>query len=98
MKSVKKSENSIELEVPLTLLRDGETGIISSIGDYEARRMDRGFKKRLMDMGMTPGTKVTVLKSAPLDGPIEVLVRGVRLALGRGVAERVFVRKERQNG
>jgi DtxR family Mn-dependent transcriptional regulator len=55
---------------------------------------DSGFEKRLMDMGLTPGTKVTVVKSAPFHGPFEVLVRGSRLALGRGMAERIFVEKE----
>ena len=55
---------------------------------------DSGFEKRLMDMGLTPGTKVTVVRSAPFHGPFEVLVRGSRLALGRGMAERIFVEKE----
>ena len=50
-----------------------------------------GFHKRLMDMGLTPGTKITVVKSAPFRGPIEVYVRGSRLALGRGMAARIFV-------
>ena len=42
-------------------------------------------------MGLTPGTGITVVKSAPLRGPVEVFVRGSRLALGRGMAERIFV-------
>ena len=49
------------------------------------------FEKRLMDMGLTPGTKVTVVRLAPFHGPFEILVRGSRLALGRGMAERIFV-------
>jgi len=44
-----------------------------------------------MDLGLTPGTIVTVVKSAPFHGPVEVRVRGSRLALGRGMAERIFV-------
>jgi len=48
-----------------------------------------------MDMGLTPGTEILVVKSAPFHGPVEILVRGSRLALGRGMAERIFVvRKE----
>lgn len=54
-------------------------------------RRGRGFEKRLMDMGLTPGTIVNVVKSAPFHGPIEILVRGSRLALGRGMAERILV-------
>ena len=45
-------------------------------------------------MGLTPGTKVTVTRSAPFHGPVELRVRGSRLALGRGMAERITVRVE----
>lgn len=46
-------------------------------------------------MGLTPGTKVTVVNSAPFHGPLEVYVRGSRLAIGRGMAERIFVETQR---
>jgi len=83
-------------ELPLAALRDGESGIITSVGENHGGGHGRGrggwgFKKRLMDMGLTPGTRVTVVKSAPFHGPLEVSVRGSRLALGRGMAERIFV-------
>jgi len=77
------------LELPLTALKDGDSGIITDIKANPGRV--RGFQKRLMDLGLTPGTKVTVVKSAPFRGPVEVHVRGSRLALGRGMAERIFV-------
>ena len=41
--------------------------------------------------GLTPGTRVKVIKSAPFRGPMEILVRGSRLALERGMAERVYM-------
>jgi Fe2+ transport system protein FeoA len=85
-------------EVPLTALKDGETGIVVSINPGRGEGCGRGwgFEKRLMDMGLTPGVEVVVVKSAPFHGPIEVIVRGSRLALGRGMAERIFVvRKKR---
>jgi len=80
--------------VPLTALRNGESGIVASISAGHGKCW--GFEKRLMDMGLTPGTKVTVLRSAPFHGPLEVLVRGSRLALGRGMAERIFVEREKK--
>jgi Fe2+ transport system protein FeoA len=46
-------------------------------------------------MGLTPGTRVTVVKSAPFHGPIELQVRGSRLAIGRGMAKRILVRVEK---
>jgi DtxR family Mn-dependent transcriptional regulator len=84
-------------EVPLTALRNGEAGIVTSIKASYGRGRGRGwgFERRLMDMGLTPGTKVTVVKSAPFHGPLEVLVRGSRLALGRGMAEKIFVEIEK---
>ena len=89
---------SARSEVPLTELRHGETGIVTSIKAGQGRGWGRGwgFEKRLMDLGLTPGTKVTVVKSAPFRGPLEILVRGSRLALGRGMAERILVEIKKQ--
>jgi Fe2+ transport system protein FeoA len=84
-----EKRNSKRQEVPLTALRQGESGTVTSISAGHGRGW--GFEKRLMDMGLTPGTRVTVVKSAPFHGPFEILVRGSRLALGRGMAERIFV-------
>jgi len=94
-----ETRNPKRREMPLTALKAGEAGIVTSIrfGPARHRHMrhghesDWGFEKRLMDMGLTPGTRVTVVKSAPFHGPFEILVRGSRLALGRGMAERIFV-------
>lgn len=57
---------------------------IQSIADSE-------LKERLMTMGMTPGTQVTVLRSAPLGDPIAIGVRSYHLALRRADAARVAV-------
>ena len=86
--------NSKRHEVPLTALRAGEAGTVTSIKAGHGR--GRVFEKRLMDMGLTPGTRVSVVKSAPFHGPLEILVRGSRLALGRGMAERIFVEIEKE--
>ena len=93
-----EKRDSEGLEVPLTALRDGQTGTVTSIKTGYGRGRGRGwgFEKRLTDMGLTPGTRVTVVKSAPFHGPLEILVRGSRLALGRGMAERIFVELEKE--
>jgi Fe2+ transport system protein FeoA len=91
------------MELRLSDLRNGESGTINSVGVGRGRgrgggrRAGRGwgFRKRLEDMGLTPGTKVTVVKSAPFNGPLEVYVRGSRLAIGRGMAERILVEVKR---
>lgn len=48
-------------------------------------------KRRIMDMGITKGTEVTVRKVAPLGDPIEVTVRGYELSLRKEDAEMVEV-------
>ncbi|MEM3437528.1 MAG: FeoA family protein [Nitrososphaerales archaeon] len=89
---MEKREDTENIEIPLTALKDGEKGIITSIEpDY---RRCLGFKRRLMDLGLIPGTEVIVVKSAPFNGPLEVSVRGSRFALGRGIARRIFVVKK----
>jgi DtxR family Mn-dependent transcriptional regulator len=83
-------------KVPLTEMSDGQSGTVASIGRGEGMGACRrgGFERRLMDMGLTSGTRVTVVKSAPFHGPVEILVRGSRLAIGRGIAERIFLEIE----
>jgi DtxR family transcriptional regulator, Mn-dependent transcriptional regulator len=56
----------------------------------------RGDKKalhRLTELGLTPGTKIKVSRIAPLKGPLEIVVRGSRLALGDEIACNVFVER-----
>lgn len=48
-------------------------------------------KRRIMDMGITKGTAVTVRKVAPLGDPIEITVRGYELSLRRADAEMIEV-------
>jgi Fe2+ transport system protein FeoA len=90
------------LELPLTKLKNSESGTITSIqltpGKGQRHGQGHGswgFARRLIDMGLTPGAQVTVVKSAPFHGPLEVLVRGSRLALGRGMAEKIVVEVDR---
>jgi len=47
--------------------------------------------QRLMEMGMTPGTEVLVLKRAPLGDPIEIVVRGGHLSIRKDVAQAITV-------
>jgi DtxR family transcriptional regulator, Mn-dependent transcriptional regulator len=63
----------------------------SQSGKVQFIRGGHNVLQRLLDMGLTPGTRVTVKKSAPFEGPIEIAVRGSQLALGKGIAQKVFV-------
>lgn len=82
-------EGSVPLDtkdgaVPLSSLSAGAAGI--------AYRIDGGreFSRRLAALGLTQGAEVTVLQNHGR-GPVLVLVRGARLALGRGEASRVLI-------
>jgi len=48
-------------------------------------------KRRIMDMGLTKGTQVTVRKVAPLGDPIELTVRGYELSIRKADAELIEV-------
>ena len=48
-------------------------------------------KKRLANLGIVPGIKIVKNKSAPFSGPLEILVKGTKLVIGRGIASKVIV-------
>ena len=53
----------------------GETGIVKSVSG------EGKIKRRLFDMGITPGAEIYMRKRAPLGDPIEVTLRGYELTL-----------------
>jgi ferrous iron transport protein A len=69
----------------LDRLSPGMHGIVRGIeGDAPSVR-------RLMDLGLVPGTRVRMVRAAPLGDPLELLVRGTHLSLRRSEAGRVHV-------
>jgi Fe2+ transport system protein FeoA len=69
-------------------LKVGETGQIKKV-DGEGR-----LRRRLFDMGVTPGAIVNVRKLAPLGDPIEVTLRGYELTLRKVEANLIGVEVE----
>ena len=55
-------------------------------------------KRRIMDMGITKGTKLSVVKVAPLGDPIEISVRGYSLSLRKEDAALIEVSAENEDG
>ena len=49
------------------------------------------LRRRIMDMGVTKGTQITVRKVAPLGDPLELTVRGYELSLRKADAELIEV-------
>jgi DtxR family Mn-dependent transcriptional regulator len=48
-------------------------------------------KRRLANLGIIPGVEIIKKKSAPLKGPLEIIVKGTSLVIGRGLASKIFV-------
>lgn len=47
--------------------------------------------KRMLDLGLTPGTEVKVIRAAPFKGPVQIGVRGTQFAIGQQIADKIFV-------
>lgn len=70
-------------------LRDLAVGSIGRVVGYE--KAARGYRGKLLAMGLTPGTEFTVTRHAPLGDPVEILVRGFKLSLRKDEANALFV-------
>ena len=79
----KRSTNVISV----TALKEKQQGKIAFI------RGNNKVLRRLLDLGLTPGTKICVTRVAPLKGPVELSVRGSQLALGDKIACNIFIER-----
>ena len=69
-------------------LDQGRDGQVLAIKDL---RKGFGARRRLYELGIMPGEKITVLKVSQLGGPVLVAVRGTEVAIGRGIAHDIEV-------
>jgi len=73
--------------IALTELGQGEEGIVVSLHG------GRGAQERLRALGIVEGQKLRKLSSLALGGPVIVLVNRAQVALGRGMARKITVRR-----
>lgn len=71
---------------PLTSLALGASGTVAEINVPPAS------KPRLMEMGLLVGSKVQLVRFAPMGDPVEIKVRGYNLTLRKSEAEQILVR------
>ncbi len=76
----------------LDQLLPGRSAVIINISNRS-----RNVKRRLVDMGLTPGTKITVKKIAPFGDPIEVNLRGYELSLRKDDAAQIEINTNRSS-
>ena len=66
-------------------LRPGVAAVVQAVGG------DRAFRRRLMEMGLVPGTRIRLVKVAPFGDPMEIELRHGRLSIRRHEAALVAV-------
>ena len=73
------------MKKPLSAFKIGEKGkVVSVSGEGRVRR-------RLFDMGVTPGTEILLRKKAPLGDPIEISLRSYELTLRNSEADCIMM-------
>lgn len=72
-------------EANLAALGLGDVATIEHVGG------ERAFRRRIMELGLVPGTRVELVGVAPLGDPLELLVRGSSLSIRRADAAEVRV-------
>lgn len=70
-----------DASITLLDLKPGDGGVVKGFAPGDA-----GYRRRLMAMGLTPGTRFTVTRLAPLGDPIQLQVRNSALTLRKDEA------------
>ena len=79
------SDSSAPAECALDDLAPGESGVIVRLSG------DATIARRLMELGLVPGTSVEVVRRAPLGDPVELRLRQVHLSIRRSEAANIHV-------
>ncbi len=72
--------------ITLDKLETGKDAIVQSINCE-----DIALRKHIIDMGLTPGVEVTLIKTAPMGDPLEIRLRGYELTLRKADASKIVV-------
>jgi ferrous iron transport protein A len=81
-----EKEEEVRMVKLLSQLSPGETGTVSKIHG------NGPIQRRIIDMGVVPGSKVEVQKFAPLGDPMEVKVMGFNLSLRKVEAQNIEIK------
>ncbi len=80
-----KSDLVTTEHIPLSDLKQGEDAVIVRVGGKGA------IKRRMMDMGIVPGSSIRVVRVAPFGDPIEYSIKGYNLSLRKSEAKEIIV-------
>lgn len=76
-------------EKTLGMLVPGESGRVRAVSQENIRT-----RRRLIDMGITPGAVIHICKRAPMGDPIEIALRGYRLSIRKADADSILLMNE----
>lgn len=65
--------------------------LVNENGKVKKIEAEGKIKRRLFDMGVTPGAEIKLKKLAPLGDPIEVTIRGYELTLRKDEANKILM-------
>ncbi len=72
----------------LNLLHKGDSGKIIGF-----EKSGKAYRKRLLAMGLTPGTEFSITRFAPMGDPVEIKIRGFSLSLRKNEAAVLMIEK-----
>lgn len=72
----------------LKMLSVGDTGKITGF-----EKTGKAYRKRLLAMGLTPGTSFSITRFAPMGDPVEIKIRGFSLTLRKDEAAVLLIEK-----
>ena len=75
------------MPLPLSEFQPGDCGVVRQLP------ADQVLSNRLREMGMLPGTEITLVRRAPLGDPLEIRLRGTSLSLRRNDVVNILVEK-----
>lgn len=77
-----------ETSATVASLKPGESGVVEMV------KGEGALHRHLLDMGITPGVKVTLIKTAPMGDPLEIRLRGYVLTLRKAEAATIILKRE----
>ena len=80
-----RAASNASFNASLAELKAGDTAKIAGIGGTSLAKL------HLMEMGLTPGTQLKVVRVAAFGGPLDIMIRGYRLSIRRDEAQAIEV-------
>jgi Fe2+ transport system protein FeoA len=82
--------SDVPSDAPTTPLHELPLGVPARVRDVACERLVR---RRLLELGLLPGTQIEVVRRAPLGDPIELRLRGYRLSIRADEARAIHVER-----